>query len=126
MQTLKTYKQAVNPSNRKGLVFMFHGLNSRVGHGSHIAKFLANEGYEVVGFDHRGLGTSQKTSTVEGVNFSSHIQDSTTFINKIKAQYPTSTKYYALGLSLGGLTSFHLASNFRAVILMAPAIQKIQ
>jgi len=47
---------------------MFHGLNSRVGHGTHIATALAQSGYDVVGFDHRGFGKSQKTSSAAGVN----------------------------------------------------------
>jgi alpha-beta hydrolase superfamily lysophospholipase len=38
---------------------MFHGLNSRIGHGFHIAQYLALNGYDVVGFDHRAHGTSQ-------------------------------------------------------------------
>lgn len=38
---------------------MFHGLNSHIGHGSHIAAALAEIGIISVGFDHRGFGKSE-------------------------------------------------------------------
>ena len=41
---------------------MFHGLNSRIGHGTHLAAALAAEGFITVGFDHRGFGHSKDHS----------------------------------------------------------------
>jgi hypothetical protein len=41
-------------------------------------------------------------------------------------QYPSDINKYALGLSMGGLTSFRLADQFKAVVLMAPAIQRFK
>ena len=43
----------------KALFLLFHGLNSSVSHGSHIAKALADAGFCVLGFDHRGFGQSE-------------------------------------------------------------------
>jgi acylglycerol lipase len=48
---------------------MFHGLNSRIGHGADIARVLADNGYDVVGVDHRGFGHSKYTSTMDNVNW---------------------------------------------------------
>jgi alpha-beta hydrolase superfamily lysophospholipase len=75
---LKTFRQKAN--NPQGVVFMFHGLNSRIGHGAHIAKYLASNGYEVVGVDHRGFGHSKDTSSMANVNWSNHLKDSKTFV----------------------------------------------
>lgn len=48
---------------------MFHGLNSYVGHGSHIAHEFAKNGFCVVGFDHRGFGKSQgKKGYIESID----------------------------------------------------------
>lgn len=43
----------------RGIVFMFHGLNSHVGHGAHLAEMLSKEGFITVGYDYRGFGRSQ-------------------------------------------------------------------
>ena len=92
---------------------MFHGLDSRVGHGTHIAKALARSGYDVVGFDHRGFGKSQKTSTASGVTIQTHLADSRSFKNKILglSRYANKNlKLVGLGLSMGGMTAYKLAS----------------
>lgn len=41
-----------------GVIFMFHGLNSHIGHGSHLAEFFSHHGLTTVGFDYRGFGRS--------------------------------------------------------------------
>ena len=38
---------------------MFHGLNSHLGHGAHLADYFAKHGFITVGFDHRGFGRSE-------------------------------------------------------------------
>ena len=48
---------------------MFHGLNSRIGHGTHLAAALAAEGFITVGFDHRGFGWSKDHTNFLTVNF---------------------------------------------------------
>lgn len=37
---------------------MFHGLNSHLGHGAHLAHYFSQHGLTTVGFDHRGFGRS--------------------------------------------------------------------
>lgn len=65
---MTTFKQTA-AGDSKGLVFMFHGLNSRIEHGANIVQYLAENGYEVVGVDHRGFGHSKYTSTMDNVNW---------------------------------------------------------
>jgi acylglycerol lipase len=38
---------------------MLHGLNSYIGHGSHIAYEFSINNITTVGFDHRGFGQSE-------------------------------------------------------------------
>jgi acylglycerol lipase len=40
-------------------MLMFHGLNSHMNHGSHIAKAMSEINVITVGFDYRGFGKSQ-------------------------------------------------------------------
>ena len=63
---------------------MFHGLNSRIGHGTHLAAALAAEGFITVGFDHRGFGHSKDHTNFLTVNFENHMNDSKAFVNKMK------------------------------------------
>jgi acylglycerol lipase len=59
---------------------MFHGLNSHIGHGAHLAKYFSKEGLITVGFDHRGFGRSQgRQGYVD--NLQSHLTDSRKFID---------------------------------------------
>ena len=53
---LTTYRHAAKET--RGLLFMFHGLNAHVGQGAHVAQYFAERGLTVLGFDHRGFGTS--------------------------------------------------------------------
>ena len=57
------------------VIFMFHGLNSHLGHGAHLAEYFAKHGFVTVGFDHRGFGRSEgEPGYVESLE--THIKDS--------------------------------------------------
>ena len=58
LRTFRHYKSE-DISDAVGVVFMFHGLNSHMGHGAHIAEALGQNGFITVGFDHRGFGKSE-------------------------------------------------------------------
>lgn len=61
---------------------MFHGLSAHINHGAHIAEKLANSGFLVVGFDHRGFGKSEGLrGYIE--NIDTHLSDSRLFISKV-------------------------------------------
>lgn len=104
---------------------MFHGLNSHLGHGAHIADFFSHLNIITVGFDHRGFGKSEGLpGYIESIDI--HLKDSKEFVDKIKNLYPN-LPLYLLGLSMGGLTSYHLSLKysklFSGAILMAPAFR---
>jgi acylglycerol lipase len=64
----------------KAVIVMFHGLNSHIGHGAHIAHYFAENGIVTMGFDHRGFGRSPGTPG-KVVSHEQHIADSIKFIN---------------------------------------------
>jgi acylglycerol lipase len=114
-------------SDAKAVLVMFHGLNSHIGHGAHIAEALAEVGIITVGFDHRGFGKSEgKSGYVESLE--SHLYDAKVFVEKIKAVYPN-LPMFATGLSMGGMTTYFLAlrdkAMFKGVVLMAPSLKNI-
>jgi acylglycerol lipase len=55
---LATYRQHAE-GEPIAVIFMFHGLNSHIGHGAHLAQYFSKEGLITVGFDYRGFGRSQ-------------------------------------------------------------------
>lgn len=61
---------------------MFHGLCAHINHGAHIAEKMADAGYLVVGFDHRGFG---KSEGLRGYleNLETHLHDSRAFVEKV-------------------------------------------
>lgn len=56
-------------------MIMFHGLNSHIGHGAHIAHALQQINIITVGFDHRGFGNSEGASGLVE-SFEQHMSDS--------------------------------------------------
>lgn len=54
---LKTYRYPCT-DDPIAIVIMFHGLNSHLGHGAHIAHEMSRQNIITVGFDHRGFGQS--------------------------------------------------------------------
>lgn len=126
---LCTYRQYKSQdfSDAKAVLIMFHGLNSHINHGSHIAAALAEVGVITVGFDHRGFGKSEgKEGFVESLE--SHLYDAKIFVEMVKKAHP-GLPYFAMGLSMGGMTTYHLALRhkgmFSGVILMAPALRNM-
>lgn len=61
---------------------MFHGLCAHVSHGAHVAQKMADAGFLVVGFDHRGFG---KSEGLRGYleNITTHLSDSRKFIDMV-------------------------------------------
>ncbi len=83
-QVVTTFRYDQTTKDPVGVVVMFHGLNSRIGHGTHLAAALATEGFVTVGFDHRGFGWSKDHTDFSTVDFNNHMKDSIAFVNKMK------------------------------------------
>ena len=124
---LMTYRFSPN-TNPKGIIVIFHGLNSHINHGAYNAKILADDGYIVVGYDHRGFG---KSEGLRGYidNVKTLYSDAKNFISIIIGLYPN-LSMFVLGMSLGGLISYKLALKFpneiKGVILLSPALRSLQ
>jgi acylglycerol lipase len=120
--SLVTYQNV--PSKPKAVVCMFHGLNSYMEHGSHIADYLAQNGYSTFGFDHRGFGRSPGNPGVV-YSLDQHIGDCLQFVNQLKKLYPT-LPFFSMGLSMGGMATYYLTLQnpklFAGAVMMAPAI----
>lgn len=100
------YKQ-IGLEQPKAIVLLFHGLNSSVSHGSHVAKALAEAGLCVVGFDHRGFGASEGIrGFIESKEI--HLSDCRLFVNNIEKIYGKEIKKFCAGLSMGGMVSYNL------------------
>ena len=89
---------------------MFHGLNSHIGHGAHIAHYFAQNGIITMGFDHRGFGRSPGTPG-RVISHEQHIADSIGFMNLIRPIYPH-LPYFCMGLSMGGMTTYYLTHRY--------------
>jgi acylglycerol lipase len=120
--SLVTYQNL--PPKPKAVVCMFHGLDSHMDHGAHIADALAGKGYVTVGFDHRGFGRSPGA---RGLVYSldQHISDCKKFVDIVKGLYPT-LPFFSMGLSMGGMATYYLTLNypnlFTGAVMMSPAI----
>ena len=95
-----------------------------MGHGAHMAHHFSRSGLVTVGFDYRGFGRSEgRGGYIEDIE--AHLADSREFLKIVMPMYKGLPKF-ALGLSLGGLTSYYLTladpKLFDGAILMAPAI----
>ena len=89
---------------------MFHGLNSYIGHGAHLAHTMADKGYVVVGFDHRGFGRSPgKPGKV--ISLEQHLQDAIQFVALMKKDYGD-LPFFCAGLSMGGMTTYYLTLRY--------------
>ncbi|EAS06200.2 alpha/beta hydrolase family protein (macronuclear) [Tetrahymena thermophila SB210] len=127
---LATFRyKPTNGQEPKALFLLFHGMNSSVTHGSHIAKALADVGFCVVGFDHRGYGASEG---IRGYleSFEIHLQDCRAFVNKVEEMYGKQIKKFIGGLSMGGMSSYNMSlenpHRFAGVVLFAPALKPVQ
>ena len=106
---------------------MYHGYNSYVGQGAHIAPINSLERAKTVGFDHRGFCRSEG---VQGYihNEESHLSDSLKFAHMIKDLDP-SVPLFCMGLSMGGLTCYNISFThrhlFEGSILMTPAFKNV-
>ena len=84
-----------------GVVCLVHGLGEHAGRYAHVARFLNEAGWAVVGYDHRGHG--QSPGPRGGlVHDDDLLHDLAAVIDTLRRGYPT--QRLVLGHSMGGLT----------------------
>ncbi len=124
---LMTYRYPVpKGTQRKGLVFYFHGFGAYCEHSAFMFKPMAEAGYECFALDQRGFGNSggqrglfESDTVVFG--------DFYLFVYTALRQYgidQQTTPLFLYGKSLGGLLSHNLTVKFptlfRGMALVAP------
>jgi acylglycerol lipase len=124
MYKLRTYRQNSQATPPKAVLAMFHGLNSHMNRFGHVAHYLASRNITTVGYDYRGFGKSEgDRGYIE--NLQTHLSDCEKFIDLVKKIYPE-TPLFVSGLSLGGLTAYHMSLRhpelFKGAVLLAPAL----
>lgn len=110
-----------------GLVIILNGLCYHTNHSAHVAKYLADQGFTVVGFDYRGFGKSSGERG-EVDSFQVLLDDSMDFIVQTDNMYP-SIKKFIVGASLGGLLAYHLGLQnpkmFSGIVLLSAMIKPL-
>lgn len=109
-------------SDPRADVLIVHGLGEHSGRWDHVARFLADRGYSVTGFDLRGHGRSTgRRCHID--SFDELVGD----VNAVAASLGRDRPWVLYGHSLGGLISTHyLTSHNRqpnAAILSAPSLE---
>ncbi|KAL4469911.1 hypothetical protein ABPG72_006551 [Tetrahymena utriculariae] len=114
----------------KAVLILMHGYNGHMKRAQHIAKQLAQEGIEVIGYDQRGFGKSEgPRGYIESVE--QMVNDFEEFYKQIIVEHyqykQRGLPIFMGGLSLGGMLSYRVGlkypDRFKGIIMMAPAIQ---
>ena len=89
-------------ANARGTVLIVHGLGEHIGRYAHVAAQLNGDGWNVVGYDHRGHGRSQgdkgRLHTDDDL-----LADLARVIDRVREQHPG--PLVLLGHSMGGLVA---------------------
>jgi len=102
------------PSNQaqpaKGVAVIVHGLGEHIGRYDHVARYLNEQGWHALGYDHRGHGRSpgRQGALKQGDDL---LHDLATVIDAARAAYP-GQRLLLVGHSLGGV----IAGRFVAAL----------
>ena len=106
----------------KAVITLVHGLGEHIERYEHVAKVLTDEGYAIVGYDHRGHGKSGGNRG-HFPSYEQFMDDVTLALNKTKEQFPN-LPVFIYGHSMGGglVANYliHKQPKVRAAILSAP------
>jgi alpha-beta hydrolase superfamily lysophospholipase len=114
-------------SNPRAVIALAHGIHEHVGRYEHVAKALNDDGYSVVGVDHRGHGrsgvTGKRTSNIR--RFDTYVDDFIALIDRLRREQDRPV--VALGHSMGGLIAARAAlraqDRMGALVLSGPALK---
>ena len=104
-----------NEDKVNGVVIISHGMAEHMGRYSWLTNKLNNDGYHVIGHDHRGHGKWIKNGYKEGVFHSSNgwnlvADDLTNLIYDSQAEFPN-YKHYLLAHSMGSYVALSAVSK---------------
>jgi alpha-beta hydrolase superfamily lysophospholipase len=112
-------------SASRGTVVLVHGLGEHIGRYGHVAKFLNDSYFNVVGYDLYGHG---KSEGVPGCirSSSQHLDDLVDVVDSVRKAMPEGQPLLLLGHSMGGLIAARFVSlNLRPIdglALSSPAL----
>jgi acylglycerol lipase len=116
----------VSPGNPKAVLIFFHGYGSWTGKYGYYAKYFAEAGYDVVGYDLRGFGKTEQGVRGHLRPFDEQIDEAYSYCVQIRKVYSADIPLGLLGYSMGGAISIILAIKFpdliHNLILNAPFI----
>jgi len=117
--------QCKGVTSPKAVIMIFHGFGSYTGKYGYYAKYFADQGYEVVGFDFRGFGKTEGQSGHLGT-WKQHLSDCWKYYDIVRKEYDEKIPFIGCGYSLGGGTTYSMAierpNAFRALIQLAPYV----
>ena len=104
-----------NEDKVNGVVIISHGMSEHMGRYNWLINKLNNDGYHVIGHDHRGHGKWIKNGYKEGVFHSSNgwdlvADDLTNLIYDSQAEFPND-KHYLLAHSMGSYVALSAVSK---------------
>jgi len=120
------YEKITETENAKGVVILVHGIAEHIGRYDYTTAFLAENGYNTVGWDLRGHGRSSgKRIYVQ--RFHQYLDDLNEILNRTRSVFP-GLPVFLLGHSMGGgivtLFAIEYSPDIAGLLLSAPS-QKI-
>ena len=133
---LATYMYPANVQPPKGIIFHFHGFNDRSSRRAYLSKYFADNGYQVVAFDHHGHGNSG--GLIGHIHSARRLVDEAELFIDAVIEYFKKEKGWVLGkegipmilkgYSMGGGVAFQCAirkpGRYQLLLLFSPAIRE--
>ncbi len=121
----KLYCQAYDAHDSQGVVTLIHGYGEHNGRYAHVVKFLNDNGFSVVVYDHYGHGKSPGLQAYVD-SMDDLVADLETVSSTVKSKYPN-TPHFLLAHSMGaGISILHCIEtklDYAGVVLIGPPVQ---
>ncbi len=108
----------------KGIILILHGMSEHSQRYDNFARFLCQNGYVVVTYNHRGHGGGELGYFDEKDGWLKVVEDARYIMESIKNEYPPSVPFILFGHSMGSLVARSMLKRFDdeidGVILSGP------
>ncbi len=122
---LSLYRKTTEIEKPKGVIILVHGIAEHIGRYDYTTSFLANHGYNVVGWDLRGHGKSSG-KRIYIRRFHQYLDDLKEILNQTQSAFP-GLPVFLLGHSMGGgiVTLFVIEKNppVAGILLSGPSLK---